>query len=384
MKSNFIVILLFLSCLSCEKQEYDNISAESSSGQVFILKSSFIDSNIIQQNSYDGPGFSYDKSLFFFDLIIDYYFLDNFEFLSGLMIPEFIDYNANADNYDTDIKLDTNKQNYFISNKNAEGFSPNYSNLILMDPRSDANSMYFAKTGFFLQQYLDNSSNVEFGFFSYTTNKIEFVKDNEVMMNEFYIRSGNPEKNVNAPTPQVTANYFIDLIRKGIKKIEEAPPSTNPQLTILTYALVEKPLIDKNMIKDLIFELKSKGITLNIVSLLPLDFLQPIVFETSGFYQIDISYLSSVSDFISNHSELDDIVKTRVFGSSIAIQNMHQIISGQSNNFQRFTVSSILTTNDSVINIDSLLKKQNFRLSWGNNTLNRIVPKDLSIKPLIN
>ena len=118
--------------------------------------------------------------------------------------------------------------------------------------------------------------------------------------------------------------------------------------------------------------------------MLPVDFLQPLVYQSDGFHQTDISFLSNINDFQSNAYEFQQLIGKGIFASSVTIQNMERLISSQSKKFNRYSVRSQLTTYQNITtdSMKQIMASQFYHINWKSDK--DYLSREIDVKPNVN
>jgi hypothetical protein len=388
MKTNlFIISLLFL--LSCQKDiENEYTGIKTSSGNAFILKSAFFD-NYSKTTVYNPTDSTYQYTNFNFDLNLEFYDLENMEFSHFEGFPNLFSYSNEYNGFGFPVyeKDDTLTETHFLS---FETNFPNinaYDHLILMSVNEDKDRMYHGHTGFFLEQYIEaarssNANNkIMLGYYNQTSQSLE-IMTNELMP-DFYDRTANANKKDQQSFTILNPQNLLDEISSGINNLLYGTQKSK-QLTLITYSAFDTTGMNYDTLDYYANLLKTNNIVLNVLSLLPNDFLQPLVFKSGGFYQTDISSLYyNFDDFINQQYEFELLLENAAFASSFAIQNLHQLITNN-NKFTRFTIESVYAVQDSTTSYDSLksvLKLPYFKITLENTK--DYYPQYYTLKPIV-
>ena len=387
---NSMAIFFLLFFFACNKQNEPLVdNYESSTGNAFILKNSSID-NITRIDSFiiESPqdsDFFYSK--YYFDLNIDFYVLENYDFLS-ILHPPFLDYYyAHSGYYSLAVEQDSLEKHSMQPQVEFQS-NQKYEHLIMLEPETDGNPMYFGAVGLFLQEYLFNAQEsnpgnvVKIGFYSSSNNAVEV--ESQQLMEVFYEKTNSATKQANQYFPTRSANDILHEIEQGIN-IVTSSGFTDKQLTIITYSLFDTAGLDQQLLKDLQQKLANNNeITLNTISMLPVDFLQPLVYQSDGFHQTDISFLSNINDFQSNAYEFQQWIGKGIFASSVTIQNMERLISSQSKKFNRYSVRSQLTTYQNITtdSMKQIMASQFYHINWKSDK--DYLSREIDVKPNVN
>lgn len=352
---------------TCSKKEELPDKITSYSGEAFILKSASIDTSKLIRKTILDSNAAFSAYHFKFPLRLELYFIKNIDLIYPSNPPR-INY-LTTDN--TPIVLDSSQLQKKPKNQKTTENGSNYEQLIIFNTELDKDMMYYASTGFFLEQYINqyNGDHLTFGFTN-TQGNTSFIKEN--LMAEFYekTRDINTSSSIDPEYKYNEQEYYhiINSIEAGVKQLKNSS-TTNKQLTFVNYSLVDPNTIDPSQLAELKNLMDSDTtITLNVISLFPLDYLQPITQKTGGFFESDITFIYDFSSFLNYPNDLKEIIDLQSFPSSYVIQNLNQIISGPNNRFQQYTVNCILTEEDITkssksLVIDKIIKEQ-FHIEW--------------------
>jgi len=356
---NSIFLAIVIIAVSCNKDpKKDDVFTKTSTGNAFVLKDAFIDSSSIIKENYldtsiqtfiDENNNPYTdttitvRSKFFFDLNIDFAWLNNFELSPEVSIPSITYFDMIRDGnfwVNAQHRSDIEDGVVSLSQTNSTSSLSNYNSFIVMNSVRDANPMYFASLGFFLEQFIEKQQggDLKIGYFSPTNKTIEVEENKEDLMTNFYERTKTSSKNSLELIDYIPASELLDQIELGIQELDTTSPAT---LTILTYTLFDTSFLDTNRLNSIQAQLKG-NIQLNIISLYPVDFMQKTVFRSGGFLHHDIYKIYDIPSELAQPYQFEELVNEGYFSSSIVVQNTNLLIEKISP-INRFSVKCVLT-----------------------------------------
>ncbi|MFK8044510.1 MAG: hypothetical protein AB8B72_03375 [Crocinitomicaceae bacterium] len=397
---NSIILGLLVLISSCKKDNYeDPVYPQTSTGQAFVIKNSFAD-NFYNDGKKDSilnfVSNTNDTSFYYFynvtyDFHLDFLIIEDFK-PKPLLISPVLEY-IHDRNYlmgDGPTIPDSSKWavDTLIFDQNAHQ-PASYTNLILMDCERDKNAMYFSSFGFFLEQYLDSQNNptrtILGGFYNNANNTLDIVPNTKAITPRVYEKTIDASKNPTDLFDYIPANELLNQIELGINELTASPQTGSLNLTIITYTLFDTFNLNYTLLNDIKTKLTSEEITLNIISLLPVNFAMPLVFCSGGFIQNDLYYIDKLQ-FYAYPNQFEELVEKGKFPSSTTIQNMEKLINGQEkNDFNRYTVRCAYGYPNNVPEdtIKKILRKQQIYIKWKKNN-NGSMPFEFELKPIIN